>query len=169
VRRRDLGPTTRLPIRPGGITFEVLKANQEVPGLAEGHSGYTVPAARDRSREPILAPEDPTVQRSYDLQIPFPDIDSPRPAGGGGVPISMGRVVEKGDSDAGNLYKVLLYPNGPNDDPSPVDPVDVLIAQIDKDEIIPADMWIFNIFQVSRSVNGQTVTEYWGQPPVWIA
>lgn len=152
------------PVSPGGIKYWTANpAGSDASPYPMGPG--TVEVNKDYFQNPVTTPEDPTIQRSYALNIPFPDIDSPRPIAGSGSTVLMGKVV----SGTGDTYQVDLYTNGPSQPKDTGGSITVKILTIDDNEQLPVDMWITGIAKVSYSNNGISTTEYWAQVPVWMA
>jgi hypothetical protein len=99
-------------------------------------------------------------QDSYALRFPTVDWDSPRP-GGGGDKVIWGRVT----GGKGSKWEVMLYPDGPEGDPSPDEAVEVTIPMIHADEVPPDDMWIC---PVTKDKGSDGKTKYYAQPTVWL-
>jgi hypothetical protein len=88
------------------------------------------------------------------------EADFTLPIGGGGTTVFVGKVV----SGSGDTYQVRLYQAGPDGDPDE-DPVEVTIPTIDPAERIPADTWLFGVFQFQDADGDDT---YYAQPPIWL-
>jgi hypothetical protein len=85
-------------------------------------------------------------------------------SGGGMIPAQI-------VSGTGDTYQVKLYRNGPDDTETP-EQVQCFQLDIDEDETIPVDTWVF-VTQMTITMNPgteeeETVTQYYMQVPIWM-
>jgi hypothetical protein len=176
ARRREAAQPARLPEPERPRRVEVPRPGDEprrrqAPAVEPERERPRPEPARDESRakvdqipyaprpvEPLVAPP-----RADVLNVGAdPEWVEPTwPIGGGGTTVFVGKV----ESGSGDTYQVKLYQDGPDGDPDD-EPVEVTIPTIDPDEQIPADTWLFGIFQFTND-DGDFI--YYAQPPIWMA
>jgi hypothetical protein len=102
-----------------------------------------------RGRKPVLG-------QPAEVDYPTPSMPS---AGGGGTTIFIGQVVSHDSSGA----QVTLYPDGPDNDPG--DDVTVTIQDLDPEEKLDAETWLYSIFELSDADGNK---KYYCKPPMWV-
>lgn len=169
---------------------------QEPPGRAQGPRGRSTdsearlapgvdtepPTRRERgqhvpidgaiefsSKEPVRFAKPPQVWSDskkewytpkpweYPEDLPFPMIGG----GGGGTNVFIGRVTSSSPGET----QCDLYPSGPDGDKLDGGPFTINMPTLDPNETFEIGDWIYGIFAFS----GSHGTEYYAQPPSWIA
>lgn len=89
--------------------------------------------------------------------LPFPMVGG----GGGGTNVFIGRVTSSSPGDT----QCDLYPSGPDGAKLDGGPFTINMPTLDPTETFEIGDWIYNIF----AFTGNSGTEYYAQPPTWIA